>query len=187
MTSSSPATVLLHACCAPCSAAVVERLLQEGHRPLVYFSNANIHPYTEYAHRLSELGRFLQAQGVPLVVAPYAHSAWLQAVAGLEACPERGARCEACFRFRLHEAARAAAERGIPLLATSLAASRWKDVAQVNAAGEWAVAQTRGVAFWGRNWRKGGLQERRGELIRQWGFYNQRWCGCEFSEIREKR
>ena len=33
--------------------------------------------------------------------------------------------------------------------------------------------------FWDRNWRKGGLYERRNILARQ--FYNQQYCGCEFS------
>ena len=35
--------------------------------------------------------------------------------------------------------------------------------------------------FWPQNWRKGGLQERRNEVVREQGFYNQTWCGCEFS------
>ena len=37
------------------------------------------------------------------------------------------------------------------------------------------------VVFWAENWRKGGLQERRNEVIREQAFYNQTWCGCEFS------
>ena len=37
------------------------------------------------------------------------------------------------------------------------------------------------VAFWANNWRKGGLQQRRQELLKQYGFYNQLYCGCEFS------
>ena len=37
------------------------------------------------------------------------------------------------------------------------------------------------VHFWAQNWRKGGLQERRNQLLREYGFYNQQYCGCEFS------
>lgn len=37
------------------------------------------------------------------------------------------------------------------------------------------------VRWWPKNWRKGGLQPRRGEIIREQGFYNQTFCGCEFS------
>ncbi|MGN1214280.1 MAG: epoxyqueuosine reductase QueH, partial [Bacteroidaceae bacterium] len=30
-------------------------------------------------------------------------------------------------------------------------------------------------------WRKGGLQERRNTLLKEYGFYNQQYCGCEYS------
>ena len=36
-------------------------------------------------------------------------------------------------------------------------------------------------AWWSMNWRKGGLQPRRSEIIREQNFYNQSFCGCEFS------
>ena len=169
--------ILLHACCAPCSGAVLECLRDSGIRPVVFFSNSNIFPREEYELRLSELRRYAGLMGVELVEDEYDHDAWLEAVRGLETEPERGRRCEACFRFRLGRAAAYAASRGLPVLATTLASSRWKVLDQVNAAGE-AVC---GGRWWGQNWRKGGLQERRNEVIREQGFYNQTWCGCEFS------
>jgi 5,10-methenyltetrahydrofolate synthetase len=39
-------------------------------------------------------------------------------------------------------------------------------------------------SFWAQNWRKGGLQQRRNELLKEYGFYNQQYCGCEFSASR---
>lgn len=173
--------ILLHACCAPCSGAILECLRESGLAPVVFFSNSNIHPRAEYDLRLAELRRYAARMGVELVEDEYDHGAWLAAVCGLEAEPERGARCAACFRFRLGRAARYAAVRGLPVLATTLASSRWKDLDQVNAAGSDAC---RGgdVCFWPQNWRKGGLQERRNEVLREQGFYNQDWCGCEFSK-----
>lgn len=178
--------ILLHACCAPCSGAVLECLLANGIRPTVFFSNSNIYPRAEYDLRLGELRRYADALGVELVADEYDHDAWLEAVRGLEREPERGARCAACFRFRLERAAKYAAARGLPVLATTLASSRWKDLDQVNEAGTTACSVTGAaglpVVFWAENWRKGGLQERRNEVIREQGFYNQTWCGCEFSK-----
>ena len=145
---------------------------------MVFFSNSNITPRGEYDLRLAELRRYAARMGVELVEDEYDHEAWLTAVHGLEDEPERGRRCAACFRFRLARAARYAASRGLPVLATTLASSRWKDLDQINAIGE---AASNGVAFWPQNWRKGGLQERRNEVVREQGFYNQNWCGCEFS------
>ena len=171
--------ILLHACCAPCSGAILECLRDNGIRPLVFFSNSNIAPREEYDLRLAEMRRYAGVMGVGLVEDEYDHDAWLAAVSGLEREPERGRRCEACFRFRLERAARYARGHGLPVVATTLASSRWKDLDQVNSAGENACGTS--VTFWPQNWRKGGLQPRRGEVIREQGFYNQNWCGCEFS------
>lgn len=174
--------ILLHACCAPCSGAVVEWMVAEGMRPTLFFSNANIHPEAEYALRRSELLRYAGIFGLEVVDDVYDHSAWLQAVAGLENEAERGARCLQCFRFRLSRAARYAAEHGFDTLATTLASSRWKSLEQVDDAGRAACADVQGVQWWGKNWRKDGLQQRRGEIIREQAFYNQNYCGCEFSK-----
>ncbi len=107
--------------------------------------------------------------------------------------PERGPRCLECFKFRLLRAADFAAAHGYRLLTTTLASSRWKDLGQVDEAGRWACGQVNGAAavdagivrsevlWWGQNWRRGGLQERRCALIREWEMYNQTFCGCEFS------
>ena len=40
--------VLLHACCAPCSSAILEWLLNNGYTPILYFCNPNIYPLEEY-------------------------------------------------------------------------------------------------------------------------------------------
>lgn len=177
--------VLLHSCCAPCSGAVIECMLANGIVPTVFFSNSNIVPADEYELRKAELKRYCSASGVPVVDDDYDHRAWLEAVRGLEREPERGRRCSACFLFRLKRAVSYAGQNGFDVLTTTLASSRWKDLEQVNAAGEAACAGS-SVVWWPQNWRKGGLQPRRGEIIREQGFYNQLFCGCEFSKNNEK-
>lgn len=188
--------VLVHACCAPCSGAILEWLVQ--HRagnglPTVFFSNSNIYPLAEYELRRGELLRYAaqlgpkaagdgeEPKGVEVIDDVYDHEAWRCAVRGLEDEPERGQRCLQCFRFRLERAARYAHEHGFNVLTTTLASSRWKDLGQVDAAGSYACSLFPGLRWWGRNWRKGGLQERRAAIIREQQFYNQTWCGCEFS------
>jgi len=173
--------VLLHACCAPCSGAILEALVAAGIPCTVFFSNDNITPREEYDHRLNECLRYAKELGVEIVEDRYDHGDWLCSVEGLAAEPERGRRCLQCFTHRLERAAHYAAEHGFPVLTTTLASSRWKDLSQVNAAGEAACAAVPGVIWWPRNWRKDGLQERRSEIIREQQFYNQTFCGCEFS------
>ena len=250
--------VLVHACCAPCSGAILEWLVGQGIRPTVFFSNSNIYPFAEYELRRGELLRYAarlgqkaagggqpagsgqrlgqkaaeggqptgsgqqpgqkaaeggqpagsgqrpgqkaaggdhepgsqeatngsqESRGLVVIDDTYDHPAWRCAVQGLEAGPERGERCLQCFRFRLERAARYAHEHGFNVLTTTLASSRWKDLAQVEAAGAWACNLFPGLRWWGRNWRKDGLQERRSQIIREQNFYNQTWCGCEFSRF----
>ena len=188
--------ILLHCCCAPCSTAILEWMIEEGLRPGVFFSNSNIVPFEEYAKRRDELARYAASFGMEVVDDEYDHEAWLEYVrcrlvslsnhgpstgsGAALAGPERGPRCQACFEFRLLRAAEYAAANGYDILTTTLASSRWKDLSQVDSAGLLAVDGTT-VTWWGQNWRKGGMQERRNFLIKSCALYNQTWCGCEFS------
>lgn len=209
--------VLLHTCCAPCSSAIIECLLHSGIRPTIYYCNPNIFPEEEYLIRKRECTRYALSLGLEIVDADYDHDAWLSGirtlaagsrVTDIEHQPERGGRCLQCFKYRLLDSARYAAEHGFSVLTTTLASSRWKSLDQINEAGRWAVAQVNAqtgsavpptvdlmriqtrpeslsnaapLIWWEQNWRKGGLQERRSQLIREHNFYKQLWCGCEFS------
>ncbi len=186
--------VLLHCCCAPCSSAILEWLLQNDVVPVIYYCNPNIYPLEEYEIRKNEITRYAQQLGIEIIEDEYDHAQWLGQVRGLEQEPERGGRCLVCFKMRLLRAARKAAELGIDEFTTTLASSRWKSLEQITEAGEWAASQVNQsgeapiqVHFDARNWRKGGLQQRRNELLKQNGFYNQLYCGCEFSREAMQR
>ena len=173
-------TVLLHTCCAPCSSAIIEALMQNGITPVIYYCNPNIYPQEEYEIRKNECTRYARSLGLEIVDADYDHDNWLEAMKGLENEPERGGRCLKCFKLRLLRTAQYARERGIKVITTTLASSRWKSLEQINEAGQWACQQVE-VIWWERNWRKDGLQERRLQIIKEYDFYNQLYCGCEFS------
>lgn len=173
--------VLLHSCCAPCSSAIIECLLANGIRPTVFYCNPNIYPKEEYEIRKAEAIRFVQSQGLDFIDADYDHGHWLNMMCGLENEPERGSRCLKCFIMRLTETARYASEHGFSLFTTTLASSRWKNLEQINQAGRIAAEHYPNTSFWEQNWRKGGLQERRNQLLKEYDFYNQLYCGCEFS------
>ena len=205
--------VLLHTCCAPCSSAIIECLMQHGVTPVIYYCNPNIYPREEYEIRKDECTRYAQALGLEIVDADYDHEAWLEAVKGLECEPERGGRCLKCFKLRLLRTAEYAASRGIRVITSTLASSRWKSLDQINEAGTWACEQVSGhydskwsacpsgtiddsrlvvdsspivtPIYWTQNWKKGGLQERRLQIIKEYDFYNQLYCGCEFSMRKE--
>ena len=173
-------------------------MLQNDVQPTLYYCNPNIYPEEEYYIRKNELTRYAQQLGLRVIdddgEADWTswddyHASWLTAIKGMEQEPERGRRCLLCFKLRLLRAAKVAVREGITTFATTLASSRWKSLEQINAAGSWAADEVnktladdaQKVTFDARNWRKGGLQQRRNELLKENGFYNQLYCGCEFS------
>ena len=174
--------LLLHACCAPCSSAIVEWMLANDIRPTIYYYNPNIYPREEYETRKQESKRHAESLGIQWIDGDYDHQGWLDGVCGLEGEPERGRRCEQCFTLRLTAAAKEAKRLGLQFFATTLASSRWKSLEQIERAGHRAEQAVPGTTFWAQNWRKGGLQERRNQLLKEFNFYNQLYCGCEFSQ-----
>ena len=136
--------LLLHSCCAPCSSRCLE-VLSEHFLITDYYYNPNITEEEEYRKRAEELQRLIGAMPLPHAVTyaegPFEPEAFFRAAEGLEEEPEGGRRCEACFRLRLFEAARFAAEAGIPYLTTSLTISPLKDAQLLNTIGEEAAEQ----------------------------------------------
>ena len=173
--------MLLHACCAPCSSAIVEWMMANGVKPVIYYYNPNIWPREEYEIRKQESKRHAESLGLQWIDGDYNHEEWLGGVCGLEGEPERGRRCERCFTLRLIAAAKQAKALGIKYFTTTLASSRWKSLEQIERAGHVAEEMVNEVKFWAQNWRKGGLYERRNQLLKEFQFYNQQYCGCEFS------
>ena len=130
--------LLLHACCGPCSSAVLERLCRYFDITVLYY-NPNTWPAEEYHRRGEELERFVAAAhplGVTVVEDRYEPQEFYSAVAGLENEPERGGRCTVCYRLRMRRAAQYAAEHGFDWFTTTLSISPHKDAKRINAIGQ---------------------------------------------------
>ncbi len=167
--------ILLHVCCAPCSTASVERLREQGHDVVLFFSNSNIYPAEEYRGRLAETRRLAGVMHLDLVEDAYDHEAWLAHVRGLENEPERGQRCLKCFEYNLNRAALAMQRLGLSSFTTTLTVSRHKSSRDVFAIG-------RGFGgFLQIDFKKRDGYARSTELSRQLELYRQGYCGCEFS------
>ena len=183
--------VLLHACCAPCSSAILEWLLANGVRPTIFYYNPNIWPREEYEIRKNESKRHAEGLGIRWIDGDYDHEEWRNEVSRCEVqgtrCedydytsePERGRRCEQCFTLRLTAAARKeqierAGRRAEQIVNESIQKA-------LGSAASPSEEPSLLCTFWAQNWRKGGLQERRNQLLKEYGFYNQQYCGCEFS------
>ena len=173
--------VLLHSCCAPCSGEVIEAIHASGVSLTVFFYNPNIHPRQEYELRKGENIRFAEAHGIPFVDADYDAENWFARTKGLEAEPERGARCTVCFDMRFERTALYAHEHGFQVMTSCLGISRWKNMDQINACGERAASRYPGMVYWTFNWRKKGGSQRMVEISKREHFYMQEYCGCVYS------
>lgn len=197
--------LLLHVCCGPCGTHPAT-LLSQNYQVIGYFYNPNIWPYEEWLKRYEAFKKFCSPPhqltssswcgGKKSAVSDYfpkialteeeyglEHKRYLEAVRGLEKEPEGGARCPACFRLRLEEAARFAKETGADVFATTLTIGRNKRPEIINLIGLMA-GEKYGVKFFEANFKKqdGALKGKK--IADEYSLYRQRYCGCEFSIAR---
>ena len=75
--------ILVHCCCGPCSTASIERLLDEGWKPVLYFSNDNIYPKEEFMKRYENLLKVAKGNSLEVIMDGWDHEAWRDRVRGL--------------------------------------------------------------------------------------------------------
>lgn len=187
-------SLLLHACCAPCSSACLERVLDDF-EITVYFYNPNITSEEEYRKRVEEEIRFIKeftkkrneekgivdAYVIHFVDGLYEPEKFYEAARGLEEEPERGGRCTRCYRLRLEESAKEAKKRGFDYFATTLTLSPLKDAERLNTIGE-EVGNLYGVNYLPSDFKKKNGYKRSIELSNEYHLYRQNYCGCVFSK-----
>ena len=181
--------LLLHACCGPCSSAVLEYLSQYFAITLLYY-NPNIAPLEEYQKREAELRRLVSqmkfTHPVALLPCQYDGQAFVQAARGLEGEPEGGKRCEACFRLRLRYAAQEAARLRFDYYTTTLSISPMKNAPLLNQLGE-EIGREFGVAHLPSDFKKKDGYKRSVQLSKEYDLYRQDYCGCAFSKAQRQR
>ncbi len=188
--SDDPPKLLLHSCCAPCSSYVLE-YLTEYFSVTVFYFNPNIYPKEELFKRIEEQKRLIGLLPVKNPVGfteeGYQSERFYEAVRGLEHIKEGGERCFACYRLRLEETARLAAERGFDFFTTTLSVSPHKNAVKLNEIGE-ELEKIYGVRHLTSDFKKRNGYKRSSELSASYGMYRQNYCGCVFSmNEREER
>jgi hypothetical protein len=171
--------LLLHACCAPCSIAIIDELKNQYDLTVLFF-NPNIFPQSEYFKRKDEVIKVCKEWGVPFIDLDYEHENWKQTIKGLEDEPEAGKRCAVCFAVRLKRTAEYAKENNIKIFASSLTSGRNKNAEVIGEIGE-RLAREFGLEFLNENWKSKGRQEKGQKMTAERGIYRQNYCGCEYS------
>lgn len=180
-------SLLLHACCAPCSSYVLESIARYFDITMLYY-NPNITPEPEYQKRFAQLQRLISeadfAAGVKTLECEYDENEFFEAVKGLEDCPEGGERCFVCYRLRLEKTVKAAREHGFEYFATTLSISPYKNSRKL-AEISMQLSEQYGVKWLPSDFKKRGGYKRSIELSHEYGLYRQNYCGCIFSKPKE--
>lgn len=177
-------SLLLHACCAPCSSACLE-FLNKYFDITIFYYNPNISPKAEFDKRLNEEKRLLKEMPfeneVKIIDGFYDYNEFLEIAKGLEDVPEGGERCFKCYRLRLEKTAKLAKEMGFDYFCTTLSISPLKNSQKINEIG-FDVEKQYGVKWLASDFKKQERYKRSIELSKEYNLYRQNFCGCVFSK-----
>ena len=169
--------VLLHICCGVCAASSAEQLQVEGHKLTGYYFNPNIHPAEEYAKRLAAAQTIANVMKFQVMVPPHNPEKWLEMTRGLDQEPERGKRCEVCFRIRLQDTYEYMLANDFDVFTTTLTIGPQKSAETIIRIGR----EIGGDKFLVRDFKKNGGYQRAVQLAKQYQIYRQNYCGCVYS------
>ena len=175
--------LLLHACCAPCSSAVLERISKYFDITILYY-NPNITEPEEYEKRLNEIENFvkkLNLKNIKVLRGRYNPKEFFDISVGLEKEKERGKRCYKCYELRLKETAKVAEELNFDYFTTPLSISPYKNSKWLNEIGENLNKEFKPTYLYADFKKKNGYK-RSIELSQEYGLYRQDYCGCIYSK-----
>ena len=177
-------TLLLHACCAPCSSYVIEYLSNYFDITILFY-NPNINNDIEYNKRLQELERFVKEfktnNPVKVISLGYNHDEYLQTVLGLEEEKEGGSRCLKCYRLRLEKTFEYAKQYNFDYVTTTLTISPLKNSQVINKIGS-ELENIYHINYLYSDFKKKEGYKRSIVLSHEYNLYRQDYCGCEFSK-----
>lgn len=177
-------TILLHACCAPCSSYCLE-YLSEYFNIHVLFYNPNITEVDEYNMRKAELKRYINecnyTNTVDYIEGDYEPDKFFVMASGLELCEEGNERCHKCYEMRMRTAAKLAATMNCDYFCTTLSISPLKNSTVINTIG-YRIQEEEGILWLPSDFKKKNGFKRSIELSSEHNLYRQNYCGCIYSK-----
>lgn len=174
-------SLLLHACCAPCSSYVLE-YLDKYFDITIFFYNPNITSQEEFDKRKNEFEKFRALyNGYKIVVPKYDNKEFYDKVRGLEKEPEGGERCFVCYRLRMEKTAEYAKNNNFDYFASTLSISPHKNANKLNEIG-FLLEKQYNVNYLPNDFKKNGGYLRSIQLSKELDLYRQDYCGCIYSK-----
>ncbi|MEF2690910.1 MAG: epoxyqueuosine reductase QueH [Bacilli bacterium] len=167
--------LLLHICCAPCSAACIKVLREEEIDVTGYWYNPNIHPFKEYESRLNALKEYSKMIDLNVVYNDYY---------GLKEFTKNVVnildnRCGYCYLTRLENTVKYAKENGYDAFSTTLFISPYQKHDLIKKICE-NLSEKYNIKFLYKDFRPYYYEGK--AMFKETGLYMQKYCGCVFSE-----
>lgn len=172
--------ILIHACCGICSAYPIIQLREMDYEPIVYFYNPNIFPSEEYERRLLAEKTLCDFHKCELIIENYDQDEFFNAVKGFEDEPERGNRCDICFKLRLAKTAEKALDLNIKNFTTSIVISPHKNFEKLSEIGQ-KIANDYNLQYVAIDFKKKDGFLNTNKIANSLNLYRQNYCGCKFS------
>jgi len=184
-------TLLLHACCGPCSSYVIEFIAKYFDITILYY-NPNIYPPEEYHRRFNELKNFLPrfpeaiSNNVKLIEDTYEPQDFYNAIdipnnPQLATEKEKGQRCRRCYKLRLERAHQYALDHDFDYFTTTLSISPYKDSKMLNEIGYIYINEKK-ARYLPADFKKNSGFLRSTQISKEYDLWRQDYCGCVFSK-----
>lgn len=181
-------SILLHSCCAPCSSYVINFLAPYFNITILYY-NPNIFPKNEYLKRKEEQIRLINSLKTPnkvdILDCDYDNEIYEKQIKGYENCPERGARCNICFKLRLEKTAELAKKNNYDYFCSTLTVSPYKNAKVINEIGN-ELAKKYQIKWLYSDFKKNDGYKKSIELSKKYNLYRQNYCGCIYSKKEQE-
>ena len=167
--------LLLHICCAPCSAACIKVLREENIDIVGYWYNPNIHPFKEYDNRLKALKEYSKMINLNVIYDDFY---------GLDEFVKNTVniidnRCGYCYLSRMERVVKYAHDNGYDAFSSTLFISPYQKHDLLKSICE-KLSKKYNIQFLYRDFSP--YYELGREMFRETGLYMQKYCGCIFSE-----
>ncbi len=158
--------ILIHTCCGPCLTSPAKWLRKNGFDLTSYYYNPNIYPEAEFIKRYFVLKKYANEKKIPLVFE-------------FDKKKTDSGDCRNCYETRLLKTAEYAKNNGFQFFSTTLLISPYQNQELLLDTGK-RIGELVGVEFLSHDFRKHYRESR--EISKEFGLYQQKYCGCKKSE-----
>ena len=179
-------SLLLHACCTPCSCYPLI-LLKDYFDITVFYNNSNIYPESEYELRYETLKNYINNlnkehnSNIKLIKTAYVNDKFNKVLEKRKDDKEGNIRCFMCYSLRYKELVEYASKNNFEYVCSVMTISRQKNEEMINAILEGYSSKYSNIKYLHSNFKKDGGLEKAQQIIKKEKFYSQNYCGCKYS------